>query len=242
VPRPDQKRWGGQLGFTPRFETSRWARQLQLFLQGNHITGMDDRKQSHFRRVQSRLGFQTGDAMNLEVSERFERIEAPAAIQGRTLPAGDYTFRFLSGGARTNDSRTLSGNVSWTVGDFWSGTHTGLGAGVTWKSGPRLTLGLGVDRNDVSLPVPEGEFATNVLTLDVLAAVSRKLFANALVQWDDVSSTLQANVRVDWIHTPGSDLFVVVDTGYLTGVLADPRDTRWQRRTGVVKLTWLKAF
>jgi hypothetical protein len=242
VPRPDQKRWGGQLGFTPRFETSRWARQLQLFLQGNHIETMDGGKQSHFRRVQTRLGFQTGDAVNFEVSERFERLEAPAAIQGRTLPARDYTFRFLSGGARTDDSRTLSGNVSWSVGDFWSGTRTSLGGGVTWKSGPRLTFGLGLDHNDVSFPVPGGDFATNVLSLDVLAAASRKLFANALVQWDDVSNTLQANVRVDWIHTPGSDLFVVLDTGYLTGVLADPRDERWQRRTGVVKLTWLKAF
>ncbi len=180
--------------------------------------------------------------LNFEVSERFERLEALAAIQGRTLPAGDYTFRFLSGGARTSDSRTLSGNVSWSVGDFWSGTRTSLGGGVTWKSGPRLTLGLGLDHNDVSFPVPGGDFTTNVLSLDVLAAASRKLFANALVQWDDVSNTLQANVRVDWIHTPGSDLFVVVDTGYLTGALDDPRDVRWQRRTGVVKLTWLKAF
>lgn len=242
VPRPDQKRWGGQLGFTPRFEESRWARQLQLFLQGNHIEGMDGAKESHFRRVQSRLSFQTGDVANLEVSERFERLEAPAAIQGRELPAGDYTFRFLSGGVRTNESRTLSGNASGSVGDFWSGTRTSLGGGVTWTTGPYLTLGASVSHNDVSLPVPGGDFTTNVLTLDVLAATSRKLFANALVQWDDVSNTFQTYVRVDWIHTPGSDLFVVLDTGYLTGTLQDPADTRWQRRTGVVKLTYLKAF
>jgi hypothetical protein len=37
-------------------------------------------------------------------------------------------------------------------------------------------------------------------------------------------------------------LFVVFDTGYLTGPLSDPRDPRWTRRTGVVKLTYLKAF
>ena len=67
-------------------------------------------------------------------------------------------------------------------------------------------------------------------------------FANALVQWDDVSKVLQANIRVDWIHTPGSDLFLVIDTGYLTGDLLDPRDPRWLRRTGVVKVTYLKAF
>jgi hypothetical protein len=35
---------------------------------------------------------------------------------------------------------------------------------------------------------------------------------------------------------------VVIDTGYLTGALVDPRDPRWTRRTGVVKLTYLKAF
>ena len=41
---------------------------------------------------------------------------------------------------------------------------------------------------------------------------------------------------------PGSDIFVVIDTGHLTGDLLDPRELRWQRRTGVVKLTYLIAF
>lgn len=242
VPRPDQKRWGGQLGFTPRFQGSTWARQLSLFVAGNHITDMDGAKESHFRRVQGRMSFQTGDFANLEVSERFERLVAPASIQGRELGEGDYTFRFASGGLRTNESRTFSGSVSASVGDFWSGTRSNLDAGLTWKTGPHLTLGWGASFNDISLPVADGDFTTRVLSLDVLAALSRKLFANALLQWDDVSRTFQGNVRVDWIHTPGSDLFLVLDTGYFTGDLLDPRDTRWRRRTGVVKLTYLKAF
>jgi len=78
--------------------------------------------------------------------------------------------------------------------------------------------------------------------LNVLGAVRLIQLENALVQWDDVSKSLQANIRIDWIHTPGSDLFVVFNTGYQTGVLLDPRDTRWLQRTGVVKLTYLKAF
>ncbi|MDP2955156.1 MAG: DUF5916 domain-containing protein [Longimicrobiales bacterium] len=242
VPRPDQKRWGGQLGMIPRFESSTWARQLSVFLQGNHIEGMDGDKQSHFRRVQGRLAFQTGDFANVEVSERFERRVVPATIQGRQLPAGDYTFRFLSGGLRTNESRTLSGNLGGSLGDFWSGTLGSVNAGVTWKSGPNLTLGGSASRNEVSLPVPGGDFTTRVLSLNVLAAISRKLFANALLQWDDVSRTFQGNVRIDWIHTPGSDLFLVLDTGYFTGDLLDPRDTRWKQRTGIVKVTYLKAF
>lgn len=88
----------------------------------------------------------------------------------------------------------------------------------------------------------DGEFSTTILTGGVLAALSRKLFANALVQYDDDSKTVQANIRIDWIHTPGSDLFLVLDTGYFTGDLDSPWDERWVRRTGVVKLTYLKAF
>ena len=57
-----------------------------------------------------------------------------------------------------------------------------------------------------------------------------------------MSKELQANIRIDWIHTPGSDLFLVIDTGYRTGDMLDPLDSRWLRRTGVVKLTYMKAF
>ena len=71
-------------------------------------------------------------------------------------------------------------------------------------------------RNNVDLPVQDGAFSTTLMSMNVLAAVSRDLFANALVQWDDVSETLQANIRINWIHTPGSDLFLVFDSGYLT--------------------------
>jgi len=242
VPRPDQRRWGAQLGVIPRFEGSRWARQLQVFLQGNHIETMDGVKESHFRRLQSRLSFQTGDFASFEVSERFERLVAPASIQRRTLPVGDYTFRFVSGGVRTNESRTLSGSLNAQAGDFWSGTLGSVSGGLTWKTGPYLTLGARASRNAVSLPVADGDFTTHILSLDVLAALSRKLFASALFQWDDVSRTFQGNVRIDWIHTPGSDLFLVLDSGYFTGDLLDPRETRWRKRTGVVKLTYMKAF
>ncbi|HCW78649.1 MAG TPA: hypothetical protein DG084_05985, partial [Gemmatimonadetes bacterium] len=88
----------------------------------------------------------------------------------------------------------------------------------------------------------EGDFSTTLLSTRLEAALNRKLFAYALLQWDDVSNEFQANIRVDWIHTPGSDLFIVLDTGYLTDALNDPRDTRWLRKTGVVKLTYVRAF
>ena len=45
-----------------------------------------------------------------------------------------------------------------------------------------------------------------------------------------------------WIHPPGSDLFRLLDTGYLTDDDLDSRLHRWTRCTAVMKVTYLKSF
>jgi len=242
VRRPDQKRWGGQLGMRPRFEQNPWARQLSMVLGANRIEGIDGNKQSHLLRLSNRLDFQSGDNASLNVTERFERLDGPASIAGRELPFGDYTFRDIEVAFNPNRARSFGMNGIASFGDFWSGTRTQIGGGFFWIVNKHLTIDTDARWNDVSLPVPDGDFSTTLLSTRLEAALNRQLFAYALVQWDDVSNEFQANVRVNWIHTPGSDLFLVFDTGYLTGPLTDPRDARWFRKTGVVKLTYLKAF
>ncbi len=241
VQRQDMRRWKGGVAAFPRFEQSRWARRMVAALNTERITGGDGDLQSTLWFSHNMFTFESADWVMLNVRRRFERLTSPSAIQGRTLAPGDYTFSNVELRFQTNESRTLSPRARLSVGDFWSGTRTEIGGGLAWKTGPYLTLGTGVTRNDISLPVQNGDFSTTLFTLNVLGAISRSLFANALVQYDDVSNVIQANVRINWIHTPGSDLFLVFDTGYLTGDLLEPRD-RWVRRTGVVKLTYLKAF
>jgi hypothetical protein len=77
-----------------------------------------------------------------------------------------------------------------------------------------------------------------------LGALNRKLFAKALIQYDNFSRDLQANVRVDWIHSPGSDLFVVFNTSSFfpeeNDDIFDPRRTTvLNDRLAVAKLTYL---
>lgn len=242
VRRRDMRRAGGSVAVFPRFESSRWARQLLAVLYGAHIAGLDGVKQSTVLYSRNMLTFQTGDRAVLTLRRRSEALHAPVRIQGRALAAGDYAFNRAELRLNTNDSRRFSGRGGFSAGQFWGGTRTELSGGLMWKTGPYLTISGDYTWNDVSLPVDDGDFTTRLIGVTILGAVSRSLFANALVQYDDVSNVVQANVRINWIHTPGSDLFVVFDTGYLTGDLLDPRTERWQRRTGVVKVTYLKAF
>ena len=242
VRRRDMQRWEGSLAAFPRFETSRWARQVIAALNSSYIEGLDGTKQSVSLLSHTMLIFQTGDRLSANLRRRTEAIPHGARIQGRALAPGEYAFNTVDFSWRTNDSRPLSTRGGVSTGGFWGGNRTQLSVGGQWKTGPYLTVGADYTWNDISLPVEAGDFTTRLFGATVLGAVSRSLFANALVQYDDVSNVVRANVRIDWIHTPGSDLFVVFDTGYLTGDLLDPRTERWQQRTGVVKLTYLKAF
>ena len=242
VRRRDQDQWYVWTAFTPRFESSDWARRSWLWLGGERIVGTDGELQSRQSGSHAGLEFESGESIEFNLDSRFERLHGPASISGRVLAPGDYRFTSYELGARTNDSRIFSGFLFGSTGSFWGGDRSQVRGGVSLKTGPHLTIGGQVSRNQVSLPVLDGDFATTLIAVNVEGAVSRKLFAGAFIQWDNLSKELQANIRVDWIHTPGSDLFLVLDTGYITDDTLDPRLDPWTRRTAVAKLTWLKAF
>ncbi len=243
VRRGDQVRRKGNAGFTPRFEGSAWARQVSLTGEAMQIDGQDGNEQSAEIKVSTKLTLQSTDNVTIEGTRETEVLDETFFIRPDVgIPVGRYEFNRIGANLGTNPSRPLSGRLNLSTGDFYSGDRTQVGGSLQWATGPHLTLIGTLDRNKISLPLENGDFATTVMGLTVKAAANRKLFANALIQYDDVSETLQANVRIDWIHTPGSDLFLVLDTGYLTGDLLDPHETRWARRTGVAKLTYLRAF
>ena len=93
VRRRDMRRAGGSVAVFPRFETSRWARQLLAVLYGAHIAGLDGVKQSTVLYSRNMLTFQTGDRAVLTLRRRSEALQAPVRIQGRELAAGDYAFQ-----------------------------------------------------------------------------------------------------------------------------------------------------
>jgi hypothetical protein len=243
VRRENMRRYGGSVSWTPRFEESTWARQASFQLLGKYIESQSGLKQSDELIFYPSLTFQNGNYILVGLTHHWERLERPFEIRpGVIIPVGDYPYNYAGVLFTTDPSRELSAQGMTHLGDYWNGTWFQYSGGVTWKTGPYLELTGSFDRRVIDLPVENGEFATTIMRLNILGAVSRKLFANALVQYDNDSETIQANIRIDWIHTPGSDLFLVLNTGYFEGELANPHDERWVNRAGVIKLTYLKAF
>ena len=191
----------------------------------------------------SKMMLRSDDYLTIQGNRKSEVLEQPFRIRpGLNIPTGRYEFSQFGAVLGTNRSRPISGKFTFSSGSFFNGDRTQLKGELRWSTGSHLVLIFTADRNDISLPVENGDFSTTVLGLTPEIAINRKLFANGIIQYDSDSKKLQTNFRINWIHTPGSDLFLVMNTGYLMGDNFDPHEERWVQRTGVVKLTYLKRF
>ena len=81
----------------------------------------------------------------------------------------------------------------------------------------------------------QGEFTADISGITVEMALNRKWFGKALIQYDNFSEQIQLYCRINWIHTPGSDLFIVLNQRY---DMSESKGSLVQG-TQVVKLTYL---
>ncbi len=97
---------------------------------------------------------------------------------------------------------------------------------------------LRAERNDISLPFPLHDFATDLVTSRIGYAFSTRTFLDTLLQYNTDLKQVSANVRFDLIHRPLSDLFVVYNVQQLT----DPPTPANTGRGIIVKYTHMLAF
>jgi hypothetical protein len=83
--------------------------------------------------------------------------------------------------------------------------------------------------------MPGGAFTADIASARLSYAFSTRLFADALVQHNSLDNQVSANVRLNLIHRPGSDLFLVLNERRGGAVdLWEPRE-----RGVVAKVTYL---
>lgn len=254
VRRQDMRRYSAEGSFSPVIEIAAlpFVRRLGFSSGYEYIEGQDGEQQTTEFEVGAQVEFNRRDNMSVEVSRETDRPEMGFPIVTGKDKNGNREFAFIAPGAyafdrvflrgETDSSRPLYGSASVGTGGYYGGDRSDFGATVGFRQSQYLALEAGVNFSTLDLPVENGSFEATTLSLSILGAVNRDLFAKALIQYDNLSRDLQANIRINWIHTPGSDLFLVFNTSYNFpgGDRLDPRDAPLlNNRVGVAKLTYL---
>ncbi|MDG2398496.1 MAG: DUF5916 domain-containing protein, partial [Candidatus Marinimicrobia bacterium] len=178
---------------------------------------------------------ETRDKIGLKVIQNKEKLTAGFTLgNGVEIQKGNYRDRKISFSARTNQSRGVWGNFALSKGDYFGGNKTSMSGSIGKQFSNHMTLYGSANQNIVSMP-SQAEFTANIYGITAEVALNREWFGKALIQYDNFSEQLQLYCRINWIHTPGSDLFIVLNQRY---DMAGSKSSLVQG-TQVVKLTYL---
>ena len=247
VRRTDMREYYTRASYSPKvnWESLKSINRLNFAGLYDYIEGQNGNIQSSSIEFETSIEFRRRDNISFEIDQQFERLDVPFAIRPTAIiPAGDYTFSTFGISGGTDSSRRLFGNARFSTGEFFHGNRTDFGGGFGFRQSQHLTLEGSVNHSTIDLPITDGEFDATTVSLSILGAVNRKLFARTLIQYDNFSRDLQANFRVDWIHTPGSDLFFVYNTSHhfieANENVFDPRrNSIMNNQVAILKLTYL---
>lgn len=246
VRRLDMRQYNSQLTYSPVIKDKNFAIRRFTF-QGSYdyIEGQDSDKQSTAFQFSTTAEFDKRDQIRISYQQQFERLTQPFFIRPDAgIPMGDYSFNRFSISGSTDQSRRTFASTNLSFGGFFNGHRTTLGGTLGFRQSKHLALEASLFYNLIDLPVDNGEFSATTLSTSILGAVNKNLFAKALIQYDNFTRNIQANIRLDWIHTPGSDLFLVYNTSYhFVGdqdLVFDPRRNMVLNNSlGILKLTYL---
>ncbi|HET9468917.1 MAG TPA: DUF5916 domain-containing protein [Vicinamibacterales bacterium] len=158
----------------------------------------------------------SGDSVHaiFDVNPVYERLFETFEISpGVFLPPGEYRFTRFRSNAMSAARRRLSGSLSVGTGSYWSGRAEQVTASVGFKLPPRFIASLSTNQTFARLP--EGRFTARIFTSSVGFTASPRLSFSNLIQYDNRSRNLGWQSRVRWTLTPGNDLFVAFNQGWV---------------------------
>jgi hypothetical protein len=152
--------------------------------------------------------FLDGGNLTLEVNDQFERLLTPTLILDREVPAGDYDFTDATVRYTASGARKISGMVGFGRGGFYDGDRTSVNLTALLRPNPHWSFEVFGEHNAITLT--SDSFNADVYGGRIKYAHSTTLFTSAFVQYVAQTEELITNLRLNLLHAPLSDLFLVV--------------------------------
>jgi len=185
-----------------------WLRELRPHVSYRGYWGFDGFMQTRNIHFDSHVEFANGAFFSPAFNLTREGLQAPFAIApGVVVPPGTYDNVEAAWRWNSNEGAPLSINGGLDWGGFLSGTRHGVFNTVTLRAGAALASSLRVAYNRVALA--EGRFSTTLITARVAYNFTPRMYLQSLIQYNQQAGAWSGNLRLAWLNTAGTGLFVV---------------------------------
>ena len=182
--------------------------ELNPFVEVDYITNPQSVLETRMGTAGLVTSFIDGSRLTLKFSDRLERLFDSFNVLGaQNVSSGLYKFREGSLDFSSSRGRKLSTVVSLSGGGYYGGTRRTIRFGGLWKPNYHFSFDLSAQFNRIDLG--SDPFNAEVYSGRVEYAYSTTLFGSGFIQYNGITEELITNVRVNFIHAPLSDFFIV---------------------------------
>ncbi len=240
TPRNAFRRLQPSIDYAPQFSNSDIVQQIEWGIRFEHLTDLDfNLLTQDLTFTLFDIGFMSNDELSFSITRNFERLQNPFDIKrdgSIIVPEQEYINWYTETTLETASYRKISAELSFEAGGFWSGNRKEYAAEITLRPYPGIELSPEYIRTNVNLA--EGNFTTDLLRFEANLDFTTSLFLTTNVQFDNLSSRLGMNNRLQWIMTPGSDLYLVYSQNWLDELSG----LRTIERSGALKVSYTHRF
>ena len=247
-------RFNDEMGFVPRVGVDNAEGYFGLHLRPKRFQGWMRETFPHFQienftkrnggGLESRymdwhwpVTLQNSSFIEIGANPNVEVVDERFTINSRRniyVEPGRYDFKEYFVLANSNAAAPFSMNLRYGNGEFYDGYRRNYTVGGTFRMNEHLNVSLSDQINDIELP--SGAFVTHLVTGRVNYYFNTKVFVNALVQYNTDTEQWSSNVRLDIIHRPLSDIYLVYNERH------EARSGALISRAVIAKMTYLFAF
>ncbi len=182
--------------------------EVNPFAEFTNTTDLSGHLESRETQAGLSLDFHDRSTLNFGWTRTFERLAAPFNVRaGVSIPVGDYTFSQGSVRYQSSQGHALSGNLNVSSGGFWDGTRTTVSGGLRWQPDHHLVLDVDATHNAVT--AQGTSFTADLYGARLQYAWSTALNFSGFVQVNADTDEMVTNLRMNFIHAPLSDLFLL---------------------------------
>jgi len=220
--------------FTPRPHIP-YVRQLQFnLLNYNYVQRLDGGlSNTSFSITPLGVKFNSGDEVQVQLSREGDApTEAFEVFEGTTVQPGTYWFDRWELSYEGSSRRVVQLNAQASFGQYYDGDGENYEVELQGRWQPHVLWSVGYGLTEARSPA--SYFTARSVTTRVDYAMTPRLNTTLFAQWNNEANRARLNARVRWTRTPGSDLYVVLNSAWPTDLTG--RSIPWARpmRGGLV--------